>query len=204
MNPPRDTEQETKEQQRREENAQKAREAAEGLFPREKWEVLEAGIFIAKSRMPRSADQINVLEKELRQARLLVERGSTTYLLPEVANPKEKRVKYPDAVVDGHVMEFKTVTGSIRQVEARYKEARAKTAYVFLKIDAHLTRHEVTRKLSGYIERKGYTGGTILAYFTRSGEFYRWNEAELGQKNPGLAARQLSGESRLNRNAPDD
>jgi hypothetical protein len=66
------------------ENVQKAKEAAEGLYPHEKWEVLEAGIFIAKSRMPRSAEQINVLEKELRQARILVERGSAVYLLPEV------------------------------------------------------------------------------------------------------------------------
>jgi hypothetical protein len=167
------------------ENARRAKEAACGLYPREKWESLEAGIFIAKSRMPRSAEQINVLEKELRQARILVKRGSTVYLLPESANPNEKRIKHPDAVVDGYVMEFKTITGSIRQIEERYKEARAKTAYVFLKIDAPLARHDVTRKLSGYIERKGYSGGVILAYFTQSGEFYQWSEAELGQKKSG-------------------
>jgi hypothetical protein len=41
-------------------------------------------VFIAKSRMPRSAEQINVLEKELRQARILVDRGNTVYLLPEM------------------------------------------------------------------------------------------------------------------------
>ena len=172
-------------EQRREDNAQKAKEAADGLYPHEKWEVLEAGIYIAKSRMPRSAEQINILEKELRQARILAERGSTIYLLPETANPNEKHVKHPDAVVDGYVMEFKTITGSIRQVEERYKEARAKTGYVFLKIDAHLTRHDVTRKLSGYIKRKGYSGGVIFAYFTGNGEFYCWNEAELGQKKSG-------------------
>jgi hypothetical protein len=44
----------------------------------------ENGIFIAKSRMPRSAEQINVLEKELRQARILVVRGSTVYLLNDI------------------------------------------------------------------------------------------------------------------------
>jgi len=156
-----------------------AEKAAKELYPYEKWETLENGIFIAKSRMPRSAEQINVLEKELRQARILVKRGSTVYLLPEMPHSGEKHIKYPDAVVDGHIMEFKTITGSIRQVEERYKEARAKTSYVFLKIDAHLTRHDVTRKLSGYIKRKGYSGGIILAYFTQSGEFYQWNEAEL-------------------------
>jgi hypothetical protein len=57
-------------------------------------------------------------------------------------------------------MEFKTITGGIRQVEERYKEARAKTT-------------SILRKNSG-------------------------------KKNPGLATRRLSGESRIYRNAPDD
>jgi len=139
--------------------------------------------------MPRSAEQINVLEKELLQARILADRGSTVYLLPEMPQPGIKHVKHPDAVVDGYIMEFKTITGSIRQVEERYKEARVKTENIFLKIDTSLSRHEVTRKLSGYIQRKGYTGGIILAYFTQSGEFYQWTEAELicnvGQKKSG-------------------
>jgi len=170
---------------KRQENADKACKLAVSLYPHEKWETLEAGIFIAKSRMPRSAEQINILEKELRQARILTDRGSTVYLLPEMPQPGVKRVKHPDAVVDGYIMEFKTVTGSIRQVEERYKEARAKTEHIFLKIDAPLSRHEVTRKLSGYIQRKGYTGGIILAYFAQTGEFYQWTETELGQKKSG-------------------
>jgi hypothetical protein len=125
-------------------------------------------------------------------------------LLPETPQPGEKNIKYPDAVVDGHIMEFKTITGGIRQVEERYKEARAKTTYIFMMIDAPLTRHDFTRKLSGYINRKGYSGGVILAYFNQSGEFYQWSEEELGQKNPGLATRRLSGESRIYRPAPDN
>jgi hypothetical protein len=170
---------------KQQDNAEKARQTAIDLYPYEKWEPLEKGIFIAKSRMPRSAEQINVLEKELRQARILVLRGSTVYLLPETPQPGEKNIKYPDAVVDGNIMEFKTITGGIRQVEERYKEARAKTTSVFIKIDAPLTRHDITRKLSGYINRKGYSGGTILAYFTQSGEFHQWSEEELGQKKSG-------------------
>jgi hypothetical protein len=174
-----------KETIKRQENANKAYELAVTMYRHEKWEKLEVGIFIAKSRMPRSAEQINVLEKELRQARILVDRGSTVYLLPETPQPGVKRVKHPDAVVDGYIMEFKTITGSIRQVEERYKEARVKTERIFLKIDASLSRHDVTRKLSGYIQRKGYKGGVILAYFAQSGEFYQWTETELGQKKSG-------------------
>jgi hypothetical protein len=47
-------------EEQRQENAKKAKEAAERLYPREKWEPLEAGIFISKNRMPRSAEQIKV------------------------------------------------------------------------------------------------------------------------------------------------
>ena len=78
--------------QERHNNAEKAAQAAIGLYPHEKWELLENGIFIAKSRMPRSAEQINVLEKELQQARILVERGSTVYLLPEIPLLNEKHM----------------------------------------------------------------------------------------------------------------
>jgi len=160
-------------------NAKKTLQAANILYPNEKWEMLEAGIFIAKSRMPRSAEQINTLEKELRQARVLVERGSVIYLLPENPQQGEKLRKFPDAIVDGNVMEFKTITGSLRQVEVRYKEARAKASYIFIKIDAQISRHEFTRKLSGYIKRKRFSGGIIIAYFTRIGEFHQWTEEEL-------------------------
>jgi hypothetical protein len=102
---------------KRQNNAEKARQAAIDLYPHEKWELLENGIFIAKSRIPRSAEQIHILEKELQQARILVERGSTVYLLPEISHSSEKHIKRPDAVVDGYLLEFKTNTGGRRQVE---------------------------------------------------------------------------------------
>jgi hypothetical protein len=160
-------------------NAEKSLALAKGLYPHEKWEQVENGIFIAKSRIPRSADQMNVIEKELRQARILVERGSMVYLLPENTNPHEKHRKYPDAVVDGSIMEFKSIVGSKRQVKIRYKEARAKTTNIFFKIDADLTKQEVIRELSRYIKKKGYAGGTILVYFSKNGELHKWDENEL-------------------------
>jgi hypothetical protein len=48
-----------------------------------------------------------------------------------------------------------------------------------LKIDADLTRQEVAKELSRYINQKGYTGGIILVYFSISGELHQWSEAEL-------------------------
>jgi methionine salvage enolase-phosphatase E1 len=57
--------------------------------------------------------------------------------------------------------EFKTVTGNIRKITGNYKAAREKAGNVFLKIDAPLTRHAVTRRLSGVIRHKGYTSGVF-------------------------------------------
>jgi len=82
-----------------------------------------------------------------------------------------RRVYWWSAVVDGYIMEFKTITGSLRQVEVRYKEARVK-AVSFI---------------------SGVKRNWRPAWLLRS----------LGKKNPGLAIRRLSGESRIYRNAPD-
>ena len=60
-------------------NAVKAAFTAKGLYPHEKWEQLENGIYIAKSRMPRSARQLNILDVEMYHARFLVSRGSIVY-----------------------------------------------------------------------------------------------------------------------------
>jgi hypothetical protein len=154
--------------------ARKARDRAVGLYPLETWREIEEHIFIAESREPKGKNQEQVLKKELIQARILTAQGSTVYLLPEIAGPANLGEKHPDAIVDGFIMEFKTITGSIHQVEERFKDSRKKADRVFFKIDAKLSRHEVSRKLSGLISRKGYSGGVIFAYFTVTDEFAIW------------------------------
>ena len=162
-----------------EKNAKKTELVAKGLYPHEKWELLENGIYIAKSRMPRSAEQINVLDKELEQARILVSRGSTVYLLPEADHPKIKRKKYPDAVVDGYVMEFKTVSGNKRKIKEKYKEAREKADNVFLQIDSPFSQKTIVSKLSGTIRGKGYETGLIWVYFSHSDKMAYWSVKDL-------------------------
>ncbi|MDR3289508.1 MAG: hypothetical protein LBT22_08785 [Peptococcaceae bacterium] len=50
---------------------------------------------------------------------------------------------------------------------------------VFLKIDSGLSRREVSRKLAGIIAQKGYCGGLVIVYFTRTAELFRWNIDDL-------------------------
>jgi hypothetical protein len=140
------------------------------------WVEEAPGIHIAASRVPRSPEQVEIYEKELAQARILAALGHTVYLLPEKG---PRKVKHPDAVVDGFIMEFKTITGNIRKVKENYKEARKKADNVFLKIDAAFTPEQVLRTLIGTIRRGNYTSGLIIAYFTGLQKVYYWNTGSI-------------------------
>jgi hypothetical protein len=102
-----------------------AREKATILFPLEVWREIESYIFIAGSREPSGRYLKRKLRfRRTRQARILTAQGSAVYLLPEIAGPDNIGVKYPDAIVDGYLMEFKTITGRVNQVEHRFRESR--------------------------------------------------------------------------------
>jgi hypothetical protein len=155
--------------------ARRAREKALSLYPLETWREIEEHIFIAESREPKGKNQEQVLEKELIQARILTARGSTVYLLPEIAGPANLGIKHPDAVVDGFIMEFKTITGSIHQVEERFKDSRKKADRVFFKIDAPITQEAVLRKIIDRTRKSAYAGGMVIAHFTTTGKTYFWD-----------------------------
>jgi hypothetical protein len=159
--------------------AQNAREKASSLYPQETWREIEGHIFIAKNREPKGKHQQQILEKELIQARIITAQGSTVYLLPEIATPSNLGVKHPDAVVDGFIMEFKTISGSIYQVEHRFKESMKKAEGVFLKIDSPLSHTEVFRQIKLVCFQKNYQKGIIIVYFTNTADLHYWDIAEL-------------------------
>jgi len=161
---------------RRADNDQKSAALASRLFPGERWIPAGQGIYFAASREPRSNNQAKVFEKELAQARILAGQGAVVYLLPEIG-PSGK--KHPDAVVNGLITEFKTITGSIKKVEDNFKEARKKAENVFLKIDTNLSRETVQRKLEGVILQKNYRGGLVIVYLKAAGALYYWNVDDL-------------------------
>jgi hypothetical protein len=152
--------------------AQQAQAKATSLFPRETWLEIEERIFLAESSQPRGKTQHQVLHKELAQARILTAQGSTVYLLPEIG---PSGIRHPDAVVDGYLMEFKTITGTIREVERRFKAARHQADRVFLKIDAPLTQEAVLRKIIDKTRKSDYSGGLVIVHFTATGKPYCWN-----------------------------
>lgn len=156
--------------------AQKAREQATRLYPNEKWNEYAPGIYIAESRMPKSAEQVKTLEKELAQAQILAAMGHTVYLPPESGT---RKTKHPDAIVDGLIMEFKTVTGNIRKVAENFKAAREKAESVFMTIVPDYSKEAVQRKLKGTILSKGYHNGLIVVHFNATGQTYYWNTDDI-------------------------
>jgi hypothetical protein len=154
--------------------AQKAREKAASLYPNETWGELEDHIFIARAREPKSNNQKRDLEKELVQSRILTAMGSTVYLLPEVGASK-----HPDAVVDGFIMEFKTITGNADRVEDHYRSSRKKADRIFFKINSDLSPESVLRKLIDRIRKGNHSGGLIIAHFTHTNKTYFWEEDRL-------------------------
>jgi len=164
-----------------ESNARKSAARAALLFPNEQWTEVSPGIYLVASRRPVSSNQFEVLEKELSHARLLTVRGSVIYLLPEIGPQGEK---HPDAIVDGFIMEFKTITGKVRQVEEHLRSARKKAENVFLKIDSPLTLEDVYRKIIGTVRSAHYRNGLIIVHFTQTGKTFYWNIDALGSKKP--------------------
>jgi hypothetical protein len=152
-------------------NAQNAQKLACRLFPHEQWIGIDQHIFMAASRAPRSDKQTEILDQELAQSRILASFGHTVYLLPEFGPHK---TKHPDAIVDGIIMEFKTVYGNERKINKNYKEAREKAENVFLQIDSPFSHRTVAGKLSGSIRGKGYKSGLIWVYFKHTGKMVYW------------------------------
>ena len=154
-----------------EKNAKEAYELAFRLFPNEQWIGIDRQIFMAASRAPRSGRQSEILEQELSQARILAALGHAVYLLPEFG---PRKTKHPDAIVDGFIMEFKTVSGNERKIKEKYKEAREKAENVFLQIDPPFSHRTVARKLAGAIRGKGHKSGLIWVYFRHTGKMVYW------------------------------
>ncbi|MDR1177686.1 MAG: hypothetical protein LBK64_02535 [Spirochaetaceae bacterium] len=92
--------------------AAKTRKLAQTLFPGEKWVKVEPHIRVAVSRMDERTREPDKWEREMSQARILTNRGSVAYFLPERTVKGPNATLCADMVLDGVVTEMKTVSGS--------------------------------------------------------------------------------------------
>ena len=178
----------TTEQQRL--NTEKSLALASALFPHEEWMPTEANIWVAKSRMVEKYREPDKWEREMSQARILTSRGSAAYFLPELEVKGETGKRCADLVLDGEILEIKTVAGTRSTLGGEFRLAYKQGASllsgkketqghsVFIRLKTDLTLMSVMSKIAG--ELKDRTDrGRFICYFETPGELHSWTYDEL-------------------------
>jgi hypothetical protein len=155
---------EQKEKRRRMENAKKAKEAADQLFPGEEWKRLEDGIYLSPHR---PIGKKTNFRDEKHDAQILQRLGSTVYLTPE--NRKIPGKKY-DAIVNGEQFEFKNIRGtSTITIGDQFLRSRSQAPNVFINLEkSTLSKHQIitalygARNSSGYAKHNRFSDGKII------------------------------------------
>jgi hypothetical protein len=172
-------------------NAARTRRIAQTLFPDERWIKVEPHIWAAESRLVERVKEPEKWEKEVSQVRILTSRGSVAYFLPEVERKGETGKMRADLVLDGTILELKTVAGTREtlgyQFRLGYKQGAALTQgrvddiqehSVFIRLFSDLEIDSVRAKIAG--ELKNRTGkGRFICYFETIGKLYTWTFDEL-------------------------
>jgi hypothetical protein len=145
-------------------NSNKAKQAADKLFPCEKWIFLEEGIYLSPHRpIGKNTSYMN----ELRDAQILRDLGCTVYLVPEERSSPKK--KY-DAIVNGLIMEFKNQSGkSVLTLKDHFIESRKQAPNVFINLEkSPLTKQQIihtliaARNSKDYEDKNKHRGGRII------------------------------------------
>jgi hypothetical protein len=177
-------------------NTEKSLALASALFPLEEWIPHGEGIFVAKSRLTGGHKEQAKLYREIADVRILTGRGSVAYFLPErlddreIARAEEPHSMHADTVIDGVIVEIKTVSGNRatlgKSFRRGYKQGRSLlkkhgiTAEhsVFLRVFTPFSVDSVRAKIAG--ELKNSTNkGCCICYFEAAGELYFWTYDEL-------------------------
>jgi len=94
------------------------------------------GILVARSRLPINKQEELDFLKEIKSAIILKGLGSSVTLIPRIKRPDGKGfLPGPDAIVNGLLFEFKTVTGRINKVGRRFSESRIQGKNVYIRVE---------------------------------------------------------------------
>jgi len=177
-------------------NTEKSLILASKLFPHEEWIPHGEGIFVAKSRFSGGHKEQAKLYREIADVRILTGRGSEAYFLPErpekeeTVSEEEIHNMHADTVIDGVIVEIKTVSGNRatlgKSFRRGYKQGRSLlkkhgiTAEhsVFIRVFTPFSVESVRAKIAG--ELKNSTDeGCCICYFEATEELYYWTYDEL-------------------------
>jgi len=168
---------------------QKSFALASTLFPNEEWIPKEHNIWVAKSRLVEEFREPEKWEREMSQVRILTGRGSVAFFLPEKKNEGKGKV-YVDTVIDGEIVELKTVSGNRKTLGTAFKQGfrqgkavvqdypQIQTHSVFIRLLSDFTVGSVKAKIAGELKNKT-EDGCCICFFEQIGELYTWTYEEL-------------------------
>ena len=171
-------------------NVKKSYLLASTLFPLEEWIAHRRGIFIAKSRLRNTSKERAKLAWEIEQIRVFTDSESAVYFLPVFENKDNYGKLSADAVIDGEIVEIKTVTGTRATLGTEFRKGYKQGAYlcgilpemkahsVFIRLFSNLSPGSVRAKIAGELKNRT-DDGRFSCYFETSGILYSWTYNEL-------------------------
>jgi hypothetical protein len=171
-------------------NAEKSLALASALFPQEEWIPTEPNIWVAKSRLAVEYREPGKWKREMSQVRILTGRGSAAYFLPEKVTEGGAGLRCADTVIDGEIMELKTVTGTRATLSKDFKKgykqgasllknhAEIKSHSVFVRLFSDLPVESVKAKIAGELKTRFHIGN-FVCYFETTAELHQWPYDEL-------------------------
>ena len=170
-------------------NKEKSLAVVPVLFPDEEWINTEPNIYVAKSRMVVKYREWHKWEREMSQVRILTSRGSVAYFLPEKKNEGKGKV-YVDTVIDGEIVELKTVAGNRNTLGAAFRQGYKQGLAVvrewpeimkhsvYIRLLADFTVDSVKGKIAGELKNRT-ENGFFICYFEQTRELHTWTYEEL-------------------------
>jgi hypothetical protein len=172
------------------ENTEKSLRLAALLFPDETWVYKEPNIYVAQSRLIEEYREKDKWEREMSQVRILTGRGSAAVFLPEKNTEGLAGVRCADTIIDGEIVELKTVSGTRATLSKDFKKGYKQGASlvknrneiqshsVFIRLFSDLPPESVTAKIAGELKER-LDSGSVICFFETTGELYTWTYKEL-------------------------
>jgi len=165
-------------------------ELAKVLFPNEEWIPIEPYIWAAKSRLSQEKREPEKWKKEMSQVRILTNRGSIAYFLPEMLVQGIKGNNIADLILDGEVLEMKTVSGTRTTLGGKFRygyrqgELLLKNCFiskkhsVFIRLFSDIPVKSVKAKIAGELKNR-FDEGRFICFFEKTKELHIWTYDEL-------------------------
>jgi hypothetical protein len=172
------------------ENAEKSLQLAARLFPEETWVYKEPNIYIAESRLIEEYREKDKWKREMSQVRILTGRGSVAVFLPEKTTEGVAGIRCADTVIDGEIMELKTVSSTRATLSKDFKKGYKQGASlvkhrndiqshsVFIRLFSDLSPESVKAKIAGELKERP-DNGNFICFFETIRELHLWTYEEL-------------------------